>query len=155
MTNEVSYSTTGYYVYFHDKKSSRPVEGWSPDGFPLIPSYGDGRLKKAQEFGSVLGIGTCGRVLGVLPADGWTARYSITGNADDPEGVIVLPVLSWIITSERNAHPVTVDWPDDLSDEYADYKLIDLVPPAGIQAPHLVKPSDDEQQDQVDEEKDR
>lgn len=147
MDRRPTHSTTGYYVYFSDKKAPRAVEGWSPEGLPLIPDYGSGRLKKAQEFGQVAGVGECGRVLGVIPADGWAARYSTTGSADDPDGVIVLPVLSWIITSQHQAKPVTTDWPEHLMDEYADYQLVDLVPPAGVQAAHLVKPGDNEHQD--------
>lgn len=133
------FTTTGYYVYYRGKRSPSPVEGWTEDGQPLVPNYGEGCLEVADSLAK-LGMGTCGRVLGVISAEGWIARYSPTGKVNDPDGVIVLPVISWIITGEQTAVPVTADWPDDLGIEDADYALIDLVPPDGVQAPHLVKP---------------
>lgn len=103
------FNKTGWTAYFSGAEGGkmarmRPVEAWDPvTGSALIVDTDSGTLKPVASYPDFVRLERAGRVVGVLPGNGWRATWD-----DEDDGPVTQDVLGWLITDSGGAMPIVV-----------------------------------------------
>lgn len=104
------FNQTGWIAVFAgtdaEPRLVRDVEQWDEAGVALVVDPARGALRRVTHWSAFSHLERVKKVVSVLPGGGWRAQWN---GEHDGAAPLAEPVLAWLISSDGNATPVTVD----------------------------------------------